>query len=92
MYTQPYNCAGCMQYAQQSYTPSYTPQYSSSASSSSSSASSIDSVVQEYRGSHKSSMSAPTAEVQYDTQPLRMKQVCKTISHSRIKNIMEQVS
>ncbi len=66
MYTQPYACAGCMQYSQQPYTPSYTPQYSSSALSHSSS-SSIDSLVTEYRGAHKSSAPvAGTPSVQYN--------------------------
>ena len=62
MYTQPYNCAACMQYSQPAYTPSNAPQYSSSSSPS------IDSVVSEYRGSYKSSMSAPATAVQYDIQ------------------------
>ncbi|MFA6888957.1 MAG: hypothetical protein WC254_05685 [Candidatus Woesearchaeota archaeon] len=62
MYTQPYNCAGCIQYTQPAYSSStYAPQYS---------ASSIDSIVQrvqEFRGSHKSSISASTTPIHYDT-------------------------
>lgn len=68
MYIQPYNCAGCMQYAQQTYTPAYTPQYSpSSAASIDSSTLSLDSVVQEYRGTYRGSASAPATAVQYNT-------------------------